>query len=85
MKFSSIIYPAPSPPSYTHDKLIGELLYIPERWFHAVCNEALPIFLDKLVPAEAAILISVSAPAEALTHSSSSAVCVRAESTALPR
>ena len=32
MKFSSIIYPAPSPPSYTHDKLIGELLYIPRDY-----------------------------------------------------
>ena len=32
MKFSSIIYPAPSPASYTHDKLIGELLYIPRDY-----------------------------------------------------
>ena len=32
MKFSSIIYPAPSPPSYTHDKLIGELLYVPRDY-----------------------------------------------------
>ena len=32
MKFTSIIYPAPSPPSYTSDKLIGELLYIPKEF-----------------------------------------------------
>ena len=30
MKFSGLIYPAPSPPSYNTDKLIGELLFIPK-------------------------------------------------------
>jgi len=29
MKFSGLIYPAPSPPSYSENKLIGELLYVP--------------------------------------------------------
>ena len=32
MKFSSIIYPAPNPASYTHDKLVGELLYVPRDY-----------------------------------------------------
>lgn len=30
MKFTSLIYPAPSPPSYNCDKLIGELMFIPK-------------------------------------------------------
>ena len=30
MKFTSLIYPAPNPPSYNCDKLIGELLYVPK-------------------------------------------------------
>ena len=30
MQFTGLIYPAPSPPSYNTDKLIGELLYLPK-------------------------------------------------------
>ena len=30
MKFSGLIYPAPSPPSYNTDKLVGELLFVPK-------------------------------------------------------
>lgn len=30
MKFSSLIFPFPSPPTYTYDRLVGELLYIPK-------------------------------------------------------
>ena len=30
MRFTSLIYPAPNPPSYNTEKLIGELLYIPK-------------------------------------------------------
>ena len=30
MKFTSLIYPAPNPPSYNSDKLIGELLFVPK-------------------------------------------------------
>jgi len=29
MKFNGLIFPAPNPASYSHDKLLGELLYIP--------------------------------------------------------
>jgi hypothetical protein len=32
MQFRSLIFPAPNPPSYTHDKLLGELLYIPRHF-----------------------------------------------------
>lgn len=32
MQFRSLIFPAPNPPSYTHDKLLGELLYIPRNF-----------------------------------------------------
>jgi len=32
MQFRSLIFPAPNPPSYSHDKLLGELLYIPRNF-----------------------------------------------------
>lgn len=30
MKFSGLIFPFPSPPTYSHDHLVGELLYVPK-------------------------------------------------------
>ena len=30
MKFSGLIFPAPSPPTYSGDRLVGELLYVPK-------------------------------------------------------
>jgi hypothetical protein len=30
---NSIIFPAPSPPSYTADKFLGEILYVPRNSF----------------------------------------------------
>ena len=32
MQFRSLIFPAPNPPSYSHDKLLGDLLYIPRNF-----------------------------------------------------
>ena len=30
MKFSGLIFPFPNPPTYSHDRLVGELLYVPK-------------------------------------------------------
>ena len=30
MNFSRLIFPAPNPPTYSQDRLIGELLYVPK-------------------------------------------------------
>lgn len=30
MKFSGLIFPFPSPPTYSHDHLVGEILYVPK-------------------------------------------------------
>ena len=30
MKFSGLIFPYPSPPTYSHDRLVGELIYVPK-------------------------------------------------------
>lgn len=30
MNFSQLIFPAPSPPNYSHDSLVGELIYVPK-------------------------------------------------------
>ena len=30
MKFSGLVFPAPNPPTYSHDRLVGELLYVPK-------------------------------------------------------
>ena len=30
MRFSRLIYPAPNPPSYSQDRLVGEILYVPK-------------------------------------------------------
>jgi len=28
---NSVIYPAPNPPSYSSDKFLGEILYVPKQ------------------------------------------------------
>ena len=30
MKFSGLVFPAPSPPTYSGDRLVGEVLYVPK-------------------------------------------------------
>ena len=30
MQFSRLVFPAPNPPSYSQDRLVGELLYVPK-------------------------------------------------------
>ena len=30
MKFSQFVFPAPNPPTYSRDGLLGELLYVPK-------------------------------------------------------
>lgn len=30
MNFNRLIFPAPNPPKYNHDSLIGELIYVPK-------------------------------------------------------
>ena len=30
MRFSGLIFPFPNPPTYSHDRLVGELLYVPK-------------------------------------------------------
>ena len=30
MKFSGLVFPAPKPPTYSQDRLVGELLYVPK-------------------------------------------------------
>ena len=29
MRFSGLVFPLPNPPTYSHDRLIGEILYVP--------------------------------------------------------
>lgn len=35
MKFSGLIFPFPNPPTYNHDRLVGELLYVPKDFNQA--------------------------------------------------
>ena len=30
MKFSGLVFPAPNPPTYSGDRLVGEILYVPK-------------------------------------------------------
>ena len=30
MQFSRLVFPAPKPPSYSQDRLVGELIYVPK-------------------------------------------------------
>ena len=30
MQFQRLVFPAPNPPSYSQDRLVGELLYVPK-------------------------------------------------------
>ena len=29
MRFSGLVFPLPNPPTYSHDRLVGEILYVP--------------------------------------------------------
>ena len=30
MRFSRLVFPCPYPPTYSHERLVGELLYVPK-------------------------------------------------------
>ena len=30
MRFSGLVFPCPNPPTYSRDRLVGELLYVPK-------------------------------------------------------
>ena len=32
MKFSGLVFPAPNPPTYSGDRLVGEILYVPKDY-----------------------------------------------------
>ncbi len=42
MKFSRLIFPAPNPPNYNEDRLVGELIYVPKDF-----NECPYKYIDK--------------------------------------
>ena len=37
MRFSGLVFPLPNPPTYSHDRLVGEILYVPHDF--ADCPE----------------------------------------------